>query len=252
MHILIILGLVQGVTEFLPISSSGHLLILEKFFDLDSTLFLGVFLHLATFLAIVVYYFKDILKIFREFFSNFTYTKKLIIGSLPAIFFGYFLNNFFENVRSVLVVAVMLFAVSIYMYVAQKKQKKEKHLTNFGALLVGLSQVLALIPGSSRSGITIATAYLLGEENKEAIKFSFLIALPATFGAFVLELSKLPDPTVFIDLSYITVFVITFITGLISIRFLVDVLKRFGFTPFVFYRIILSLVLIFLLFTHVI
>ncbi len=241
----IILGIVQGISEFLPISSSGHLVFLKEFFKIDANIFLDTFLHLATFLAIVVFYFKDILKIFQTFFSNWSYTRKLIIASLPVIFAGFFLNSFFENIRSVFVVAIMLLLISIYMFVAEKYAKKpEKPLSFFGSLVVGFSQIIALIPGSSRSGVTISTALLLGEKKNEAIRFSFLIALPATLGAFTLEFIKLPNKLIFVEPNFIVAFVVSFIVGLISIKLLVGVLNKFGFMPFIIYRVLLSFILL--------
>lgn len=255
----IILGIVQGVSEFLPISSSGHLIIFKEFFNLDADIVFDVFLHLATFLAILIFYYKDILNLIIAFFGkkdkNHT-VFKIIIASLPAIVAGLLLGDYLELFRSPHVVATTLILVAIFMYFADKKRKSEnfvvkKNISYKDAFLIGLSQSLALIPGTSRSGITLATSFILGEKKEEAIKFSFLIALPAIFGAFLLEFLKLPDKSILLSYNYTIAFLFSLLTGIFSIKLLVNLLNRYSFTPFIIYRIILALVVIILINTNV-
>ena len=260
----IILGIVQGVTEFLPISSSGHLIIFEKFLNIPQDLTLDVTLHLATLIAIVLYYRLYIFNILIDLkkdskilfkkkisFNNLSQNTKIVffilIASIPAVIFGALFSNFFESVRSVLVVAVMLIIVALFMLYEQFKKTDNSDLKALDwkkALVIGFAQSVALIPGTSRSGATITIASLLGIHKKDAADFSFLLSIPVVFGAFLLKVMDIKEVSYFLNPNLIISFFFSLISGYLSIKFLISLLKKYGFFPFIIYRILLATILL--------
>ncbi|PIR43140.1 hypothetical protein COV24_04205 [candidate division WWE3 bacterium CG10_big_fil_rev_8_21_14_0_10_32_10] len=260
----IFLGIVQGFTEFLPISSSGHLIILKYFMDIPQNIILDITLHLGTLIAVLIYYKNSVFMILKDLFNdaknkklNFkSYSKNsylsfyIIFATIPAAILGASFDSFFESLRSLLLVSVMLVAVSIYMLYDHYKTKNRKNFSklNFkNTFLIGLSQVLALIPGTSRSGMTITTGSLLGLSKKQAADFTFLLSIPIILGAFVYKLKDVTSFSFFMSLDVIVSFVASFIAGYFSIGFLLGVLKKYGLIPFVIYRILLAVILLFFL-----
>ena len=178
----LILGFVQGLTEFLPVSSSGHLILARDIFNLSVSngLFFDVMLHLATGLAVVVYFRNDLKQMIFRPKENQTLWLAIILGTIPAMVFGLFFN---ENLRDPYIVALALIGGSILFFVAEKFATQDRMLTYGKGAGVGLFQALALIPGVSRSGATISGGLLLGMKRDESAKFSFLLGLPVIFGA---------------------------------------------------------------------
>lgn len=275
----VVLGIVQGITEFLPISSSGHLILIPEIFGwgLQSLTFdLG--LHAGTALAILLYFFRDwknmTLDLFRDIFSIILSTKrkifdisilrpssllllKIIVAIVPVGIIGLiFDDKIEENFRSPLLVSVMMIVISVYMTYAEFFSKKKiphpnsvsKSLNSFkNVLIISLSQIVALIPGSSRSGMTISTALILGYTHEQAARLSFLLATPIIVGAVLTKIPEIlnlrTDELVLFALGFFT----SFVVGLLSIKFLLKFLKKHGLLPFVVYRILfafLTLVLI--------
>lgn len=259
----IIIGIIQGVTEFLPISSSGHLILIRDFVDIPQDLALDTLLHLATLLAVVVFYRKKILKLFSALintvksgdifnYKNYdTETKMvlfLIVATIPTVLIGFTFKDFFENIRNEVVVAIMLFVGAAFMLLDvaldQRGRKHSKKIVFKYALGMGLAQPLALIPGTSRSGATIVTGSLMGFNKKQAADFSFLLSIPAILGAFIFQLKDIEGFSYFISVNIWVAFITSFFVGLLSIGFLLKVLNSKGFLPFAIYRILLAFLII--------
>ena len=249
----IFLGIVQGLTEFLPISSSGHLVVLHDFlnFNLSSDLAFDVALHTGTFFALLIFFFKDII---------YYITKErrmlwlIIIGAVPAGFVGLFLENIIEfYLRNPWIVALMLIIVGIIFIVVEKYAKQQltlKTMTWKQALVVGIAQIISLIPGTSRSGITMVTGLAMDMKREQAARFSFLIALPIFFGATLkkgYDLSKIDIGSN--EWGLILVGLITaFIVGYFCIKYLLKYLQKHTLDIFAYYRFALAaIIIIFLL-----
>lgn len=267
----IVLGVIQGITEFLPVSSSGHLILLPTLlgWDLQSLSF-DVALHFGTVLAVLIFFAKDwylmISMLMRDVvFSNTLLKEKsiknfhkeskllLTIGVviIPVAIAGYLFESPIEAMfRSPIAVAAMLIIVAVLMYVSdrysEKLLKKKDNITFMDSLLISVSQVLALIPGTSRSGITITTGLFLGLKREDAAKFSFLLATPLILGAAVL---KVPDLFIGSTESISTLFfgvLSSFIVGILSIKFLLDFVKKHNLNVFIIYRILLGIFILYI------
>lgn len=258
----VILGIVQGLTEFLPISSSGHLIIARELFSITESYSLGfdAVLQLATTLAVLVYFRKDIWKIITACFrwvSRQPVEKKekvlvgaLAVGTIPAVILGLYLEEFMETVfRSGLLVIVTLVAGALVMLFAERVSKQyttSRQLSVGRGLLVGLFQSLALVPGMSRSGMTISGGLFLGLSREEATRFSFLLAFPILLGS---GLKKLLDLYMDGALSVlggelVAGAFVSFIVGLGAIHFLITFLKTHTLHAFIWYRLALAVILI--------
>ncbi len=265
----IILGIVQGIAEFLPISSSGHLILIPTLFgwDLQSLAF-DVSLHFGTVLAVLIFFFndwkvmismliKDVVfsstllrdKSLRNFHTESKQLLTIVVVIIPVAIAGYLFEKPIENVlRSPVVVATMLILVAIVMYVSDRYSEKVKHKnanpTFIDSLLISLSQVIALIPGTSRSGITIASGLFRNLTREASARFSFLLATPIILGAALL---KLPDLLVSKEepLSILFIGIATsFIAGILSIKFLINFVKKHNLNVFIVYRILLGLLIL--------
>ena len=195
------MGILQGLTEFLPVSSSGHLVIGQYFFGLgEPELLFDIGVHFATMAAVVIYFRKDVFKLFKGIFTRREEKGKktayaIIIGTIPAVVVGLLFRDFFESLfNSPKSASVMLMITGVILLSSVFGKPKGKRIWGikwFDALMVGIAQAAAILPGISRSGSTITAALHLGIEKEDAAKFSFLLALPAIFGATVLELGDL-------------------------------------------------------------
>lgn len=255
----IILGITQGITEFLPISSSGHLILVPKIFGWnDPGLSFTVALHWGTLFSVITYFYKDWVKIFKNAFVHADNTDHnnqnkilyfIAIATIPGALAGYFLENFAETIfRNTALVSYALIAAGIILYFADKlgaKNRETHDITLKTALIIGLSQALAIIPGISRSGITITAALFIGLSGKDAAHFSFLLATPIIMGAGII---KLPD--IFnsgIDGLFIAGFLSSAIAGFLSIQWLLKYAQTKSYFIFAIYRLLLGLMfLIFL------
>ncbi len=274
----IILGIIQGLTEFLPISSTGHLTVAGKLMNLISTenperwtSFIAV-IQLGTLLAIFVYFWKDLWNIFIDFINeNFLDRKKfaeqnynskmgwyIIIGSIPVVIIGLGFKDIIEGAltKNLYVISISLIVLGVVLAIAEKvgKFKKEmKDITWKDALIIGVFQSFALIPGSSRSGTTITGGLFLGLKRETAARFSFLLSVPAILGSGLLQFYEALD---YIDTSgMITLFVATVtsaVSGYFAIGFLLKFLKTNTTFVFVFYRILIGLGILFLIYNNII
>lgn len=254
----IILGLVQGVTEFLPISSSGHLVLVREWLQVGGVdaLAFDAILHFATTLAVMLYFWSDIWRLIQVIMrklgrlpvceKDWFLLKALLIGTVPAVCAGLLLEDVVEKyLHSPLVVAGVLFMGALLFLYAEWRQsvsppKKEIGTTN--GFQIGLFQMLALLPGMSRSGATIAGGMLLGLTRLEATRFSFLLAIPITLGAGSKKMLDLTQEDGAVAWSQISIgAVVAFVTALVVIHFFVQFIRRYTLWPFIWYSVILSL-----------
>jgi undecaprenyl-diphosphatase len=251
----VILGVLQGVGEFLPISSSAHLALAPRLLGWQyQGLAYDVMLHLGTLLAICVYFAKDWLEIIRAGFAKPGETEGrllwlLIAGSVPAAIFGLLLNDMAENVfRAPWWIACNLIFFSGLIYWADRAPSQKKQLSDISLkdmILIGLAQSIALMPGASRSGMTIMAALFLGYVRYDAARLSFLLATPVIFGAGLLEARKIAPAN--LDSAFAAGLLAAFIAGMLSIKFLLAYLKSRTLTPFLVYRVILGAAILWLL-----
>jgi undecaprenyl-diphosphatase len=253
---LFILSLVQGLTEFLPVSSSAHLALTPLFMkEADQGILIDVALHVGTLCAILVYYWRDVWAIGWDVLRwKPTFNRNLgiyiALATIPALAFGLLIHVLLpDGIRSVTVITATTLIFGGLMGFADLKfpQVKEvKDITLKQALLIGLAQAVALIPGTSRSGITMTTARFLGFKRVDAARFSFLLGIPAMVAAGAmsfLEIFKSDNPGLLHE-SVIAVG-LAFVAGLCAIHFMMKWLKKFGLMPFVVYRILLGTFLLF-------
>lgn len=253
----LILGLVQGITEFLPVSSSGHLVLVQQFLqvdDINSLAFDGV-LHLATTLAVVIYFWSDIWVLIQTAIrklgrlpvneKDLTLLYALMIGTVPAVIVGLLLEPVMTKYfSSSLIVAVMLFVAAVFFMYAEWRyytKPPQGSLTVRKGFLVGCFQALALLPGFSRSGSTLAGGMLLGMSRIEAARFSFLMAIPITLAVGLKMLIELI--TTKGDVEWVFVIVgasVSFVTALFVIHFFLGFIRRYTLWPFIWYTVILS------------
>ena len=260
---ILILAAIQGITEFLPISSSGHLILVPKLTGLtDQGLMLDVAVHVGTLVAVILYFWRDVFgmisalsRIFqqisnrRKLDAEFWLFCKLVLATLPAIGVGLYVNKYMgANLRTLEIIGWATLCFGILLFVADKINmtvRKMEHISFGGAFFIGLMQAISLVPGTSRAGITMTAARFLGVERQDAARFSLLLSIPTIIGAGVLkgyELSESTDRVLFYDV--LTVTGLSFLFALVAISLLMVWLRRASFTPFVIYRILLGGVLL--------
>ena len=252
----IVLAIAQGLTEFLPISSSAHLILMPRLLGWnDEGLAFDVAVHFGTLLAVLWYFrgeVRDILSACVAALIGRPHDRndarlgwELIVATLPIVFAGFLFEDFIETqLRSPLVIATTtaLFGVLLWVADLHKKEVSDERRVGFSiALLIGLAQVLALIPGTSRSGITITAALALGLSRSAAARFSFLLSMPAIAGAATLETAKLLDSPVPVDWAIMLVgLLVAAVSAYICIRLFLGVIDRIGMLPFMLYRLLLA------------
>jgi len=254
----IILGFVEGATEFIPISSSGHLIIFRQILGVNSFggLAFDAMLQLSASLAILVYFWEDVLHLIQDTWKIITkqnleqqnkillYT--ILIGTIPAIVFGLLFEQWMETVfRNIELVALTLVLGSILFWYAEKVAKQDKLLSLGRGVIVGFFQCLALVPGVSRSGATISGGLIVGLSKDEAVRFSFLLSLPILLGAGLKKVFEVRAElfSANFGLPLFLGSVTAFITGLIAINFLIKYLKNHNLNIFIWYRVILATIL---------
>lgn len=252
----VMLGAVQGITEFLPISSSGHLIIIPKLFGWSAdgmTFDVGV--HVATLFAIIVALRADlrdlITRLYRGESSPLRIALFIVLATIPAVIAGGLFGDWFDGMRSISVVAYSLIIWGVVLAVADriasqaKKGKGLYGLTWFQAIVIGVVQVFALIPGTSRSGSTMSAGLLTGLDRDTAARFSFLLAIPEIVGAGLLTTLDVIKTGLDVEMLPLVIGAVTaFVTGLLAIRFLLFVIKRANFLGFALYRVILGVLLL--------
>jgi undecaprenyl-diphosphatase len=251
----LILGLVQGLTEFIPVSSSGHLLLVHDMFgSTENTLAFDIALHVGTLIALLVFFRKDILKLIKnalEKNEDGRLARLLVIATIPAALAGFLFSDYIDdNLRSPLIVALALAGVGIIMLVVDRysrNNKSEGEVSTKQGVVVGIAQCLALIPGVSRSGATITTGLLFGLGRVQAARFSFLLAIPIISGSALGILLKGADFSSTGSLTLFVGMITAFLSGLFAIKFLLGIIGKVGLAPFAYYRFAVAiLVLIFL------
>lgn len=255
----IILGVVQGATEFIPVSSSGHLILVRDWLNLevDYGLAFDAVLQFATTFAVLVYFRKDILKIVKNFFKFVSrkqidkteeiLLKSIILGTIPAVIIGFLLEDTMDTIfRNSSLVAGSLIVGGLIMYFAEKFSKQNANLNIKCGIGIGFFQALALVPGFSRSGMTISGGLFLGLKREDATRFAFLLAFPVLFGAGLKKLLDLGADGVLdaIGASLLVGSITSFIVGLLAIHFLVTYLRKNTMNAFVIYRFILAAVVL--------
>ncbi len=260
------IGIIQGLTEFLPVSSSGHLVIVQKVLHFsEPPVLFDITLHLATALAVVAVYYKEIWELIIALFKGrilvtkqgyrlsskkFHYSLVLIIALIPAAIVGYLFNDYITKAFSnLLVVAVGLFATTVILFLSRRFENGKGEINFKNGTIIGIAQAFAIIPGISRSGSTIFAAMASGVSGKKAADFSFLLAVPIIIGAFLFELKGIANSHVSMTIL-VTGFVTSFIAGYFSIKLLLNFIRKGKFHNFAYYTgimSILSLVLYFVL-----
>lgn len=259
----IILGIVQGVCEFLPISSSAHLILIPYLFNFNlemsnsAKLAFDVALHVGTLISVLAIFWKDWLNLFKGAFNK-VFKKKdsfenkmfwyLVLATIPGALVGFLFEDIVENVvrGNVFIIALVLAVVGVLIYLgdkwASKHYKKETSFEQMSlkqTFLIGLSQALAVIPGFSRSGTTILTGRLLGVSRDAVAKFTFLLSTPIIFGAAIVHITDLV-----ITKGVIIGIITSALVGIVCIRFLLSYIKKHDFSIFAVYRVLLALAVI--------
>ena len=254
---LMMLSALQGITEFLPVSSSAHLIIFPNITNnTDQGRIFDVAVHTGSLLAVILYLWRDILRMSIGIISLGSKSKKdfkifyiTVIATFPLIICGYYIQNSnFLFLRSLEIIAWSTLIFGLLLYFADKvflRVKKIDDLNLISGSIIGFCQVLAFLPGTSRSGICITAARFLGFDRETAAKFSLLLSIPAILGATVLEaydLVKLNDYE--LNLNLLTATTLSFAFSLASINFMMSWIKKYSFTPFIIYRLFLGIILL--------
>lgn len=232
----ILLAIVQAVTEFLPISSSGHLALISNIIGKPDIFFFTV-LHLASLLAVLIFTRKELAKLIT--FDK-RYSKMwlfLIIGTIPAVVFALFFKDIIEASFSSFLFLGVAFIFTGFILLFTRFSRQYSKLNYKNSLLIGIFQILALFPGISRSGMTISSGLFSGLKKEEAVKFSFLLFIPLSVGAFLSELGKF-----YFNFSLLISFIITFLLSLIFLNLLLVIVKRKAFWLFAFYCFIIGII----------
>ena len=253
----IVLAIIQGLTEFLPISSSAHLILVSDLSDWpDQGTAFDVALHIGTLLAVLYYFRAEISEMLKakHFISMDNAINSqlgiIVLSTLPIVLIGGLFNDFITgNLRSNMVIALASIFFGIILYLADTNQQQRNEVVNLSlrlGLIIGLFQVLALIPGTSRSGITIAAGLFLGLSRVEASRFSFLLAIPVIIAASVLQSYELfTNDQISIDyMNFILGIAVSSFVAFLTIRWFLELVARIGMLPFVIYRVLLGLIII--------
>jgi len=254
---LVLLAIIQGLTEFLPISSSAHLIIPAQLFDLpDQGLAFDIAVHVGSLFAVVFYLRADIYRLAAGWLTSISGGAAsaesrlvwfLAIGTIPVGLGGLLFGGLIEShLRSITVIATTTIVFAILLAIADRKGSQQRDMNSLtwrGALIIGLAQMLALVPGTSRSGITITAALALGFERQEAARYSFLLAIPVIVLSGGYQALELTSETMVAWQEMMIGTIVAAITALISIHFFLALVKRIGMMPFVWYRLVLGTLL---------
>nr|WP_299072505.1 undecaprenyl-diphosphate phosphatase [uncultured Allomuricauda sp.] len=252
----IILGIIQGLTEFLPVSSSGHLELGKAILGADSlpeeSLLFTVILHFATALSTLLVFRKDVAEIFKGLFQfkwneETQFSLKIIISMIPAALIGFFLQDFLEVFfdGAIIIVGIMLLITAILLYLADLAKTTEKGVSYRSAFVIGMAQAVAILPGISRSGATISAAVLLGVDKTKSARFSFLMVVPLIFGKVAKDLLSgdinfVGDQAIAMGVGFIA----AFITGIAACTWMIKLVKQSKLTYFAIYCLIIGLIAI--------
>ena len=243
----LILSLIQGVTEFLPISSSSHLILFSKLTNFQNqSLSLDVSLHIGSFLAVITFFYKDLIK----FLKNKDLFIKILISSLPVMILGFLLvqTDLISELRNIKVIGWMTLLFGVLLYISDKfnmHKNIESDFTYKSALMIGFFQMISLVPGVSRSGITITAARLLKFNRYDAAKISFLLSIPTLAVVSIFGIKNIVSAEN-MNISFLNLFsiLLSFVFSLITIKYFLQYIKSFSLDIFVIYRVILGLVIL--------
>lgn len=252
----IILGIIQGLTEFLPVSSSGHLELGKAILGDNSvpeeSLLFTVVLHFATALSTIVVFRKDILEIIRgilkfQWNDDMQFLAKIVVSMLPAVIVGLFFEEQLEALfgGNILLVGCMLIITALLLFLADKAKDTNKKVTFSNAFVIGISQAIAMLPGISRSGATISTSVLLGNDKTKAARFSFLMVVPLIFGKIAKDVLSGDISTESQNFTALSIgFVAAFIAGLFACTWMISLVKKSKLSYFAIYCVIVGLIAI--------
>ena len=245
---ILFLSFVQGLTEFIPVSSSSHLILFSRYLDFSNqSITLDMSLHIGSLLAVIIYFKNDLI----NFTQNRTLFIKIIISSLPIMFVGYLLVEFnlIDKFRNFEVIGWMTIVFGIFLYFMDKNENKKNINNDFSfktGVLIGIFQVLALIPGVSRSGITMSAARMLKFKREDSVKISFLLSIPTLLSISFFNIFNLYQMNnLKISLENFLAIILSFIFSYLTIKYFLNYIKKFDFKLFVYYRIILGLIILF-------
>ena len=244
-----LLSLIQGITEFIPVSSSSHLILFSNYTNFEEqSLLVDVSLHIGSFLAVLCYFYKDIF----DFVKNKILFLKILISSLPVMLIGFFLveTNLIENLRNIKVIAWTTLIFGIILYFSDRCDLSKNIESNFSfksAIFIGTFQILSLIPGVSRSGITLTAARILNFNRFDSAKISFLLSLPTLGAVSIFGLNNtLSSSNINFSLINIICIFLSFVFSILSIKYFLHFVKKFSLNIFVIYRVLLGVILLFL------
>ena len=252
----IILGIIQGLTEFLPVSSSGHLELVKTIQGQElsggSSMMMTVVLHFATALSTVVVFRKDIIKIVKGLFQfklndDFLFSIKIILSMIPAAIVGVLYDDIIESFfgGQVLLVGLMLIVTGLLLFLADRAKNTVRDISTKNAVIIGIAQAIAILPGISRSGATIGTSVLLGVDREKAARFSFLMVVPLIFGKMAKDLFSSELTTEDVSITVISAgFIAAFITGIIACTWMISLVKKSKLSYFSYYCFAVGLIAI--------
>ena len=247
---ILFLSMVQGISEFLPISSTAHLILAEEFLELkNENLLIDISLHLGSLLAIIYYFRHDFLK----YKKNLSFFYKILLATIPLVFAGYILSEtgLINELRNLKVIAWSTLIFGIFLYISDKTKSKKKIEYDFtfkNCILIGCFQIVALIPGVSRAAITIITGRFLGFNRIDSTKISFFLSIPALTIVSLFGIVKLTEKNFEFNIVVLIGTLLSFIFSYITIKFFLNFIKNFSLNIFVIYRIILSGIIFFILY----
>ena len=248
---ILILSIIQGITEFLPISSQSHLILTSKLLGMsDQGLSFDIAFHAGSLIAILIYYRKEVTKIMSISDEGIQYLKLIIIGSIPLPIIGLlFVDIVSENLRTINTIAFMTIVFALLLYFAERRNHENKNsfatLSFFTIIFIGFMQTLAIMPGVSRSGIVITAALLLNYSREDSIKIAFLLSIPAIFMATVYQSMQLYEVGNIESLNeHLLGMILSFIFSYITIHLFISTINKISFTPYIVYRLALGLLLL--------
>ena len=244
---ILFLSIIQGITEFLPISSSSHLILMSEYLNFeDKSLSVDVSLHIGSFLAVLVYFYKDLI----NFFENRILFLKIIVSSLPTMIIGFFLvkSGIIDKIRNLELIAWTTVIFGVLLFISDRFKIEKSIRNNFSfkaAIFIGLLQILSLIPGVSRSGIAITAARLLNFKRVDAAKISFFLSIPILGAVSIFGLNNIifSENTYFAKLNLISI-LLSFFFSILTIKYFLKYINKFNLNIFVIYRIFLGMSLL--------
>ena len=247
---ILILSAVQGISEFLPISSSAHLILVSNLYDLkSSSLLIDISLHLGSLLAIIFFFRKDLF----DLRNNKKILSLIIVGSIPLIIFGYILHSteLIYLLRNIKVIAWTTLIFGIILFFADQRKINQNIHTNLNMksiIFIGIFQIIALVPGVSRAGITMTAARFLKFNRVDSSKISFLLSIPALAGASFLGLKDAFNQSIEINYLIIVAVILSFLFSYITVKFFLNYINKFSLNIFIIYRIIISFILFYIIY----